>query len=779
MTNISQEYFNKYRYSLRGPLGVKYISDPIGWDEDSKVFKRSTDAHGVFVSLSNDLQFYVGDRDNDGGYNYIKETYDTYGINVNVILVKEEDLEGAWLELYRGNLDFSTYQRLQHTIKIKFNESGVYEKIKARHAEPLELDRLDTMDGTVLPELSVEDLILEGRKILIVNRLTRTDGNGKTRIEVNNDLFLTNEKSVSVMEAHYGPANRWAAFALPLTAVAEQSGNVQSVWNYLINENGNSYFAQDEANMIYSIADYDIQLTIDIDINLSYNQTNLFEFVKVDLVTFKDGITYNYKSYDTLAIVEDVATAGFITFKISGKKVDLLEGESLGLVVNSKMVFPGGGTSGSATFSIFNSEVIITEDTHHDPTKSKFILAHEALERIISVITNKQGLLKSKALGRTDIGYSEDGYCSLTGLTNGFWVREFNTEKITSSFDDFMDSFNACWQLGYGIEKIGFEEFVRVEHISHFYKEIPTMKLGGAVNNITRTVAKDYFYSGIEIGYSKPSGATLYEEALGLDEYNILNKFTTAITRLENKFIKISKYRADSYGTEFARRKPRADFPEEDTRYDIDVMMLDLKRGDIEGHWKQRKWADDFVVPENFDKITTGIYAPDTATNLRYSPMNTLLRWGFWLKGGLMKNLTDYIRYTSSNGNSALSTKLDKPGAIEYSENGNVLNSDLHRNLFNPEIITFEFPVSNEMMKTVNGFIIVDGEKIMNYYGLVEFINEYGEYEYGFLLSLEPNAEGKWELLSSTKKKSNAPAAKEGWSYITGPTLVVISNPGD
>jgi len=64
-------------------------------------------------------------------------------------------------------------------------------------------------------------------------------------------------------------------------------------------------------------------------------------------------------------------------------------------------------------------------------------------------------------------------------------------------------------------------------------------------------------------------------------------------------------------------------------------------------------------------------------------------------------------------------------------------------------------------MNQITGSVTINGNVIMNYYGLVEFINEYNENEYGFLLSVEPNGDGQWELLSATKRKTiNAPVSE-------------------
>jgi len=746
MGNIYQSYFGMYRYSLRGALGILQISQPIGWDSDNKVFKRSKDTHGVFINLSNNLEFYVGDEENDGGYDYLKNTYDIYGINAVVLLVKEEDVSGKWIEVYRGFFDFSTYIRDEFKVKIMFNESGLYEKIKARNREDLELDRLTTMDGDVLEPLRTEIMELSGRKILIIDELNRTTGNGEN-IQVSTgfaNVILQNKSDVS--EVHFAAINNDVACVMPLTMVSEQSGNVQTIYDNKLDATSSDYVNGSTGNMFYADAPIDNVLKLDIEIEIASTGINTIDRLKVDLVKFNNGVNYDYVSTTSLINVSPVVLNQHHIFKAVDYEINILEGESLALVIRAEN---SGGIED--TITIYKSNLINTDETYYPASQSKFVLPFEALERILQVITNKGGVLKSNALGRTDLGYSQDGEASLTGLMNGFWVRGFNEDKITTSYDDFMNSFKAVWQLGYGIEKIGFSETVRVEHISHFYQYVVTLKLGGRPSNITRVCAKEYHYSSLEVGYSKPSGAVLYEEVLGLDEYNIKNNYTTAITRIENKNPIISTYRADSYGTEFARRKPKAKFPEEDTRYDLDVMMNDLKRGEA-AVFLQRKWADDFEVPVPFNRFTTGIYSPETATNLRFSPMNILNRWGFWIKGGFMKNLTEYVRYSSSNGNSSLKTKSLEAGSIETAENGNVLNSDLDKNLFNADIIRFKFPVENNMIKTLNETTVVDGETIMNYYGLIEFENEYGELETGFLMSLEPNGDGDWELLSSTKR---------------------------
>ena len=331
-----------------------------------------------------------------------------------------------------------------------------------------------------------------------------------------------------------------------------------------------------------------------------------------------------------------------------------------------------------------------------------------------------------------------------------------NFKDLTTSFKDFMESYEAVRQLGYGIEKVGFEEKVVVEEIPYFYQDEITIRIDKP-NNIKRSVAADYFYSSIDLGYDKPNGDNLYEEAMGLDEPNIKGSYSTPITRVENEFEKESEYRADSYGREFARRKPKSEYPEEDTRYDKDIMFLDVKRpgGDV-GNYLMREWADDFETLSDYSIFATGIYSAETATNLRLSPLNCLLRWGNWVKCGLDKYKDKYIRYTSTEGNSQLKTQLRTdlyPNSKEYAENGEILIGDLDKSIFIPEYIEFDYPVDSELLRKINGKSINrDDEEIMNYYGLVEFINEDGYLEYGNLMELKPNGNGQWKLLKANKK---------------------------
>jgi hypothetical protein len=321
---------------------------------------------------------------------------------------------------------------------------------------------------------------------------------------------------------------------------------------------------------------------------------------------------------------------------------------------------------------------------------------------------------------------------------------------MSTTFKEFYESYFNVWNLGAGIEKVGLKEVFRIEKKEYFYNKNVLIHLGEVingkfeyiqVNNVFRTLDSKQFNSGLEIGYDK---VTEYEEVVGLDEYNTKTTFTTTLDKLEKIYQKVSKYRADSYGLEFARRKPFSSFPTEDTKYDSSIWLLDLIRNPISTVFSQRLWDSG----NDFDVAPTGVYDPETAQNLRLSPVNTLLRHGWVIGAGLIKYPLDFIRYGSSVSNSRLITTIN---GVSRAENGNIQNNSLEKARTDGWIVDFEFNVDYDLLQKIQGKTLILGKEIPNFYGLVAFKNEKGLIETGYIEKVSPNGVGKWKL-----KKSNS-----------------------
>lgn len=741
MANSNTQFFDRVRYTLKSSkVDDLVILEPEGWETDEKEYARHEQYHGIFVRFSNSLKF-LGEA-----MEYIELILDLYGINEQVELVREErhPLTDVWTLTYSGYLDLSTWEKEDNKVSVKFNSGGIEQLLKSRESEDVELDRLTTIDGKIIPEMPVTNVEVDGRNIFL-----KTGYNVK---ETDNKINLYNQTNGQT---------RGCTISVPLNLLSKSHENAHSIildaryaddsWER--NGDGqasNLFFAVSDRRRTFRLK---FSLTFDVDV-LEYDDINFFRFW-VRLAKFQNNTDFNIKENDILFTTDNRSVINGRSFKLDYDKTITLEiGESLGLLFDQNM---DGRNGYSAHLSIdcknITCDLQIEEDSFTEKSTTKAYLLHEVMDRLVTIGTNAQNAFYSDFLGRTDIGYAQDGKGSLIGITHGFWIRGFDKyplpsespkvvnlfKPLSTSFKESLTSLTAVLNVGIGIEKVGFKEIVRLEELDYFYSRNVTIRLPNQVKNVKRKIATNYYYSSLEFGYEKGG---VYEEAMGLDEYNAKSTFTTAINRLKSTYSQVSKWRADGYGFEFARRKPKTINDTEDTPYDGDTFLMDLKRSPV-GTFLQRKWNDDF------EQLPTGVFSPETATNLRFSPFNCLLRHSWWFGACLGAYLTDYVRYASSTANSALKTKLI--GGNEYSESSNIINSELKKNRFIPVEIEFEHICDFDIMQQINGTSVIFGKKILNVYGLVEFINEKNELERGYLFNLKPNGNGQWKVLKSNR----------------------------
>jgi len=742
MSNINPQYNDRVQYILRNKnFGNIVTVEPIGWQTDEKEYARHEKYHGIFPRFSNSLKF-VGDA---ADYLILIDSIDGIMADVELIRNEKHPQTDIWTLTYSGYLDFSTLTKEGKEISIKFNSGGLEQDLKARESDSVEVDRLTTMNDSVIPELKTINVNLDGRKIFLQTKFSTS----------------VTDSSLKLVSSSSDGNTRGVAIPVPLTLVNKSHESAQAPISGT--EHGDSTWTREgdgEGSLLFfAISDKDRELNINL--KLQFN-VNIFAFKDIDnfkfyvrIATFKDSGELKFKQNKFLFESTSYNDLHLKTFNVSiNEKFTVLKGESLALVFDQNVDFKN---TSSQRLEIIVSDIVgtmdVDEDSFEDKSTTKAILAHELADRLITIATNKQGVFYSDYFGRKDLGYPVDGPGAYVAFTHGFWVRRFDKlplpkeetstqtkvtnlfKPLTTSVNDFTTSNTAAFNIGLGIENYSNKERVRIEELSFFYNKNVTIRLPNQVQKVKRQKAVDKFYSSIQVGYEKGGD---YEEAFGLDEFNVKSNFSTYISRLKNEYIQISKYRADSYGMEFARRKPISLNNTEDSTYDEDIFFLDLKKGNF-NTYSQRKWQDDFA------KAPTGIFSPETATNLRLSPVNCMLRHGWWISAGLIKYATQKLKFGSSTANRQLKTQLI--GRLEYAENGDIMNSELQKARFEPEEIEFEHVCNFDVMQQVNGTTFIQGKKIINLYGLVEFINEDGVKEKGWLLNLKPNGKGNWKVL--------------------------------
>src|SRR5690606_21463762 len=553
-TNFLTEYSNRVRYYLSSRnFGTIQIHEPIGWNEDEKEFSRAKDYAGVFTNLSNSLKFTREAKE------FINLVYQIDGINAEVILQKDSkhDQTDEWQNEYTGTLDFSSMEEENNQLSLKFNSGGLEAILKSREGESVEIDRLNTLDDKPIPELPIYKVNLPGRRIFLESTWNASPMN----------YF----KELLVETAATTGATRYCTNTFPMEITKKSQEQANSLFDGL---NGNEYVGQTSMMLLIPV---DRQRTFKVNVSqLSFNGYGMNNspvdngFVSVSLVKYKlEGELSRISN----AVIElwrrnftsnhDIPS-GLFNIPDGNYTITLNQGEALGLEVMLCADFKANWGAVGAIFrrkyfyKILSGKISIQEDSVFQPTICNAVKPFDLANRLVQIITNRKNAVRSSIL--------EKGKWKDLMITHGFWIRGFNKEldltlpeenrkfkPLTTSFKDFITSLSAVCNIGVGIEKEGAREYVIIEDLKYFYNKNTTIRLPYQVSKVKRTVDHSNYFQSIDIGYEKGGE---YEEAMGLDEFNIRNTYTTCIRKIDNKFTQISKYRADSYGIEFARRKP-------------------------------------------------------------------------------------------------------------------------------------------------------------------------------------------------------------------------------
>ncbi len=677
--------YNTVEYSLsHNEYGTLIIEEPIGWSTDLKEIQRSTKNFSTITKYSTNLEFVKS------GAKFITQVYSIYGLETSIILKKRviHPHESEMVERYSAILDGYTYESEDGKVKISALESDLNAKLKAVGGDKTELETTEAFNGNNIGTLYKHRAYIEGKNLLFISRWDKKQ-----------DLF----------QVYHTHLQEHLKYAIPLNNYAnsdDQAFNTQEP--YLVQDGSNTYGYgnADQNACFYSIATHTFNANLTIDINIDVTATNEAQeiidqlkkaSINLDLVTFEDksgtgGDQHTFLSVENLATFTGDSTTKNVTY-YDRRTLNVITGRSYALVLRSDYTKDGIFTA-VLNYNLNATNIVFEEQSHIDGSQSDVILPYELFNRLLQKITGRtDNIVLSDYFGRTDVGYDQDGAGAYLGIASGFYARQFKDRYLSTSWNEAIESYMVAANISYSIEKKGYSEYVRIEPLEYFFTQ-DKISLPNVVDDVKTSVANEYAYSSIDIGYEK--GADQYEEAVGLDEFNGKHVYTTPLLRTETKFEKMSKYRADMTGFEFARRMPEYLFPTDDTDYDNDIFFLDLKTdGDAE-ILVQRFWADDYnSLPKN-------IYSPETASNLRISPKELLRRHGWFINNCLRVYPSDYIRFGSAIGNSQIELDGEKGS-------DNVEISSLEKSKFNCFFITFtyktDYYLEQEISDKINGII--------------------------------------------------------------------------
>lgn len=693
----------RYRlYSLE--KGYMDIPEPVNYDEGNKdVIERNRDSKQFEFSKSGAIELY-GDS-----FNYIVSLQAVYGIIPDLRLIEsrkdELRLDQRWKVVSDVGLDLGTtdFDYSKKTVKIQSQKGGLMQIIDARFD-----DEYDVNEG--IERISVR---LDSRKIFRRSRLFVDDG----------------EEVFAVVSGNDGLNARAIPFKIDYSSDQE---NIQNVIDRNLNANNGNYTnALNVGTLFFLVADRDKTIKLNGTVNTRITVRNLGSF-SLDLIRFKtDDLLFEevIERLDTCNpfIIGDICSYNFIDYEIQLKKGDSLAISTLSDTVDG------------IRYEVFNTAVIIEEDSTYPVTYTDSVKVSVLMERLLLEATEKENVFYSELFG---IGGKYENLL----ITHGTWLRNMpriinegkDDERIIQanlSLKKLIEGLNLPEPLMYGTKKIENKETFYLEKEKDSQRNFISIRLGETRDQFTlmpvdkeiRKVIPNNFYSSINIGSTKTGSD--YGEVNNL--YSICGnaKWNTINNTKKSEYKATSDFRTGSVDVELTRQKQYYENPDLDSDYDNDWFLLDCKFNGVE--FELKKWQD------FYDEIPTNVYDAESEYNWSFTPYELLLGHGWKINSGLQHYTAKALKFISSNCASNLITD-------NFQHDQPIPHTILQKPTYNNMSINFNLQVNQEIAQLLRG----QTNGIDNKFGLVEFLSD-GFIQYGRLIKVDENKEGKFELIEA------------------------------
>lgn len=726
---------NKVQYYLQSrEFGTLKIQPPRNWENDYKTIEKDKDSKGFTTKNEIGLEFY-GD-----GSDYLIQGLRSFGVQIKISLIKyEEDLRSKHqkmklsyiLEIDMGTID---YDEKTKALKCKAVEGGLYTDIQDRISEEYDLFDEFSADGDYIGPLRMVSFQPAAKSLFLESKL---EGRKNVNYRLNSGRWDSN-----VSDFYIG---------IPMDITfSSHPDDVTAVPYAIEGSKGHSQFndigtAQRLSDQFFFLAERDLTLKIKIFVDFEiediyYNDANNPREFKIEL---------RRSTGETVILSEIIELQDYgDPFKLRNQRLQLSttlditieELESLSCVFYSKVFASGGGKNNRMDLDIrvYESSILIQDETPYETTVGEAMTAFDFMDRIVAKITGQQNMFRSSIL-------EEGGQYSGIILDNGFLCRGFpriRTEEgediaiqLISSFEDAFKSLSYIEPMAWWTEYEGDTQVVRLETAKKTMENFVGIDLG-TISELNVKASANDFFSKIILGMDK---STEYEEVNGTREYNGKAEIATPISRGKQIYEAVSPFRIDSIGYETIRRKPFRDYPTEDTDRDEDIWM----------HWAKRLSNTTYthkLWDSDFDSLPTGIFSPETAWNLYFSPFNrAVYGHGYSINRCMYYFPNRILKFNSSNSSTNLTTVTN---GVTLKENGSISISSLEQPYIEPAIYTVNTKLTSEILDSLEGSTEINGVEVSNLFGMVKFVYRNKTY-YSRLIKVETDDQTKFELIST------------------------------
>lgn len=739
MDNIERIRITKYTlYS--DAFGLLLLDqEPKGSRNDKRSTTRDARSRGFNEKISISLEFYGEAAD------YLSTVYNQYGISERVLLTKyvkdDTSLSEDWKLWYVQEFDFRTFSENKEKgyVTVDAFYGGLQSDINDNRSKKLNIIEDEAINGAPLNTLKTYPFTPQVRGIY-TDSLLRNAPVSNFRINTTTmGGFARFSRSIP---------NKVIYNTIPDDV--KEAWMADITWNDKVHSDNSVFNVLDTGNALFYRAEYQRDLDFIIKVRFKVvkleqkNSSGESMKVRFQQATYDSDTGQSfYTSQDLLTIADlEAAVGSEYTVDITVSRTVYIE-QSVGVVFSVESALSDGYLG--VYLDVLESQVHIIDKTVYEVTNSRCIKPFDFFDRIIAKITGTEGLFRSDIFG-------PGGKYEHRVIDNGFFARNFPYEyedsdgevkktQFTTSFQEAFNSLNYMEPLAWWVEVEGNKEVLRIEDAKYTQKNFVGVELTDVSDIVETAAPKDYF-AEISIGHKK---SVEYEAVNGLEEPNGKSEFVTHATRGEGKYSIESSYRTDPIGYELTRRFQFKNFSQKDTKFDRDIWMHDAKFLNETDGYTHNLWDDlDEDGVQLFEYAPKGIYDPETAWNLRFSPMNALFYGhGYSVVRGLYHRPGESIRFVSSNANRSMITK--RTGQIELAEDGAIQISDFEKPLIEATKIQMKFDMTQELEEKFFGNIDINTDLIPRIFGLIKFPSE-NEDVYGRLIRIDSDDEGKLTL---------------------------------
>jgi len=723
-----------YRFYLRDPkteTDYTEIDEPDGWDAVTFTIQRSDAYTGLENSYSDTLTFV------DAGAAYLQAKFAIYLFDALLDFKYEYYCNGVLIDTYFGAINMMTYSEINNEVSVKIEESSFSRKILNRIETIIDLQAEESIEGEALTPLDPVMLPLHSKNILLTGRLGLNEA-------------LADYEEVGVNDEGFN------GLYFPLQVLSDEYETIEEVpiifdLNASLPYGGYKIFQAPIAGD-YTF-DYDLRGTL----FESTGGARQFEY-GIQFVNSMGGIAGGAITTIRPASFHN-DTGGTITIPYSNTgTVTLTLNTNENVYLFSSMFNSTPSRSATIRQLITVATLKISSKSVYASSSAPAYMIYEALNRVVESISDTTDAIRSDFFGRTNSSpqaYASDGCgCSQVRLSGKALRRiidvDGNFATTSFSFKELFDDLDAQFSIGFRIESDGEKQYMRIEPKEYFYNYESVMQFAN-VSDIKTSISTKDIYNNFEVGYTEWQ----IEEINGIDEINTKHQYTIPITTGSNKLSKISPFIAGGYAIEYTRRQQFKTTPTTDWRYDDNIFIICLSK--IDQTFESAEEDPYFyigngityphtylknTVPERNEAFTyvTNYFSPETAYNLRISPVRMALNWHPILATSTTQAPEKPVKFQSGEGNIDESDVLIdgcQPIIGEVFQKQDLLRSDFENYkkeaFFKPILHVFTYPGTMTDFR----FLRLNSNKS------IEFSCGNSNFIPGFIkeLSFEPNSE--------------------------------------